>query len=406
MRLLLVALITICAVSLCSADFGRKQIDPVFAIKTGELKQPTSRIVTPSPTSIAAFVGRAAAGPTDAPTHIKSLADFTRLFGAPAQCGALGSAVSDYFANGGTDAIVVRVDPLKGADDLIGRRQRFAHTGLFALDKCDTFNLLCIPPYTGDGGVDPAVITEAAAYCEQRDAILIVDPPAAWSDYDKARAGLALIGTTTKNAAVYFPRIRRVDSATGATADTAPSGAVAGVIARTDLRRGVWKSPAGMEATLTGITSLTTSLTDGQISDLNVRNINCLRPFPGMGVCVWGGHTLSTDPEWKYLSVRRLALHIETSVTRSTSWANSEVNAAPLWASLRSAVGEFMRNLWVQGAFAGQRPEEAYFVKCGLGDTMTPTEVAEGRVLIEMGFAALRPAEFVIIRASQSARKP
>jgi phage tail sheath protein FI len=139
---------------------------------------------------------------------------------------------------------------------------------------------------------------------------------------------------------------------------------------------------------------------------LSALGINCLRSFPGRGALVWGAKTVpGANMEWKYLNVRRLALHVRDSVTRGTAWAGTEVNAEPLWAELRTSVSEFMRGLWMKGALLGQKPEEAFFVRCGR-DTMTQNDLDQARVVILIGFAATRPAEFVTVRVAQTVRKP
>ncbi len=282
-------------------------------------------------------------------------------------------------------------------------------TGLYALENADLFNLLCIPPYKSDGDVDATVTTAAAAYCEQRRAILIVDPPASWSTKDAAKSGVSAIGTTSKNAALFFPRLKQPNPLKENQVEAfAPCGAVAGVIARIDSQRGLWKAPAGLEATLTGVPQLNVPLTDAENGELNPLGINCLRSLPAAGRVVWGARTLQGDDrlasEWKYLPVRRLALYIEESLYRGTQWVVFEPNDEPLWSQIRLNIGAFMRNLFRQGAFAGQTPREAYFVKCDR-ETTTPQHINQGIVTIVVGFAPLKPAEFVIIQLQQMANQ-
>jgi len=210
-----------------------------------------------------------------------------------------------------------------------------------------------------------------------------------------------------KNAAIYFPRIHMADPLENGRLRAFPnSGAVAGLYARTDAARGVWKAPAGTEAALRGVQKLDYVLSDPENGVLNPLGINAIRTFPVFGPVVWGGRTLdgadSLASEWKYVPVRRLALFLEESLYRGTSWVPFEPNDEPLWAQIRLNVGAFMQNLFRQGAFQGQTPREAYFVKCDR-ETTTQTDINLGIVNILVGFAPLKPAEFVIIKIQQMA---
>ncbi|MHA7287969.1 phage tail sheath family protein [Arthrobacter sp. MDT3-44] len=410
-------------------------------------------------TSIVAFVGRADRGPTNEPVTITSFGDFERLFGGLSLNSTLGYAVRDFYLNGGSQAIIVRLhhagfapdqehagpdaatqatatatigedaaaamtaaraqaDSYGGmasgggaldANDFIGPGKEQAEAGLYALSKADLFSILCLPPYLEDGNVDQSVVAAAAAYCEKRRAMLLIDPPAMWADKDAAQAGVAFLGTTSKNAALYFPRLRQPSLVRGGQLDSfVPCGAVAGVMARTDADRGVWKAPAGIAATLVGVPELDVPLTDAQTDDLNPLGINCLRATPGAGCVIWGSRTLQGDDrlasEWKYVPVRRTALFIEESLDRGTRWAAFEPNDETLWEQIRLNVGSFMYNLFRQGAFQGSTTQEAYFVRCG-GDTTTQYDIDLGVVNIVVGFAPLRPSNFVVIKIQQLARQ-
>jgi uncharacterized protein len=188
--------------------------------------------------------------------------------------------------------------------------------------------------------------------------------------------------------------------------DMPPAGAVAGVYARTDVARGVWKAPAGIDASLNGVPELSLAMTDPENGRLNPLGVNCLRSFPIVGRVVWGARTLrgadALASEWKYVPVRRLALFIEESLFRGTKWVVFEPNDEPLWAQIRLNVGAFMQNLFRQGAFQGSSPKDAYFVKCDK-DTTTQNDINLGIVNILVGFAPLKPAEFVIIKLQQMA---
>jgi len=284
--------------------------------------------------------------------------------------------------------------------------------GLYALDQADMFNLLCIPPYATadsvDFDVDPVVVSAATSYCERRRAIHLIDPRSSWTTKDDAKAGIVdFPDSRSKNAVLYFPRLKQPNLLRENRIETfAPCGAVAGVIARTDTQRGVWKAPAGLDATLAGVPQLSVNLTDAENGELNPLGINCLRAFAVSGRVVWGSRTLrgadQLADEWKYLPVRRTALFIEESLYRGTQWVVFEPNDEPLWSQIRLNVGAFMHGLFRQGAFQGQSPRDAYFVKCDK-ETTTQTDIDSGIVNIAVGFAPLKPAEFVVIRLQQIA---
>jgi phage tail sheath protein FI len=282
-------------------------------------------------------------------------------------------------------------------------------TGIFALEKADLFNLMCIPPFDATDGVPGPTLTAALSYCEQRRAVFIVDPPPAWTNKAAAKGGIATL-PRSKNAAVYFPRIRKPNPLReNRMEDFAPSGAVAGVMARTDVERGVWKAPAGLDARLVGVAGVSVPLTDPENGELNPLSVNCLRVFPAAGPVVWGARTLQGDDrlasEWKYLPVRRLALYLEESLYRGTQWVVFEPNDEPLWAQIRLNLGTFMHSLFRAGAFQGRSPKEAYFVKCDR-DTNPQADIDRGIVNVAVGFAPLKPAEFVILRIQQIAQVP
>ena len=259
------------------------------------------------------------------------------------------------------------------------------------------------------------VYQDAMTYCVVRRAVLLVDPPAAWSA-NKATAaatalaglsGLGLAGPAARNAALYFPPLVEADPLHDGQLETfVPCGAVAGVMARTDATRGVWKAPAGLDAALNGIQGFAVNLTDPENGLLNPVGINCLRSFPVNGRVIWGARTLrgadQLADEYKYVPVRRLALFLEESLYRGTQWVVFEPNDEPLWSQIRLNVGAFMQNLFRLGAFQGKTPQEAYLVKCDK-ETTTQNDINLGIVNILVGFAPLKPAEFVIIKVQQLA---
>jgi uncharacterized protein len=274
----------------------------------------------------------------------------------------------------------------------------------------NVFNLLCLPAAStlGEAAMD-RVIGEATKLCLDERAFLIVDPHHSTNTLDELRTWLSGHGDKLRhrNAAVYFPRVAIPDPLNeGRPRDVGPSGTVAGVFARTDANRGVWKAPAGADdGRLTGVT-LATQLTDLQNGEFNPLGVNLLRTFPNYGNVIWGARTLDgadqQASEWKYVPVRRTALFIEESLSQGLRWVVFEPNDEPLWAQIRLNVGTFMHDRFRQGAFQGTTPREAYFVKCD-SETTTQSDVDRGVVNILVGFAPLKPAEFVVIRIQQIA---
>lgn len=323
------------------------------------------------------------------------------------------------------DAVAARYTTVQPADQatdgLALRRNEISDPGLeatkrgmYALLKADIFNLLCIPAHKLKADPDstapvdveaPTLINEAAAFCKRQRAFLIVDPPyGATKDTIKTfQAGI----DATNYAALFFPGLKQPNPLhDDQMEEFVPCGAVAGVFARTDAQRGVWKAPAGQEARLNGVPALSISLTDPENGVLNQLGINCLRALPAAGRVVWGARTLEGNDrlasEWKYIPVRRTALFIEESLYRGTQWVVFEPNDEPLWAQIRLNLGAFMNTLFRQGAFQGKTPREAYFVKCD-AETTTQNDINAGIVNIVVGFAPLKPAEFVVIKIQQIA---
>ncbi|MGW2787502.1 phage tail sheath family protein [Streptomyces populi] len=294
-----------------------------------------------------------------------------------------------------------------GAADLIGSEA--GKTGIHALRAVQDVNLLALPELAGYDSTDDmlAVISAADALCREKRMFLLVDAPAHWTDIDAARVGRADFDVVrSDHAALYFPQVEVVDPLTGRLRGFPPSGTVAGIMARTDSERGVWKAPAGTEALLNGVRSLTVPMTDRENGLLNPVAVNCLRTFPVVGPVVWGARTLdgsdALGSQWKYVPVRRLALMVEESLYRGTQWVVFEPNDERLWAQIRLNAGAFLHTLFRQGAFQGTSPREAYFVKVDK-DTTTQDDVNRGVVNIAVGFAPLKPAEFVIVKIEQMA---
>jgi phage tail sheath protein FI len=285
-------------------------------------------------------------------------------------------------------------------------------TGLNALDDLDLVNIIAIPEATTLAAAEMRTLYAAAiAYARERRAMVIVDiPEAAGRTLDAAQTWLADNETLRDaNAAVYFPRTNIADALNGSRARSiAASGTIAGLWARTDAQRGVWKAPAGTEARLRGVESLGYNLTDQENGVLNPLGVNALRTFPVYSNIAWGARTLDgadvIASDWKYIPVRRLTLFLEESLYRGTKWVVFEPNDAPLWSQIRLNVGAFMQDLFRQGAFQGSTPKEAFFVKCD-GETTTQQDIDRGIVNIEVGFAPLKPAEFVILKIQQIVRR-
>jgi phage tail sheath protein FI len=276
-------------------------------------------------------------------------------------------------------------------------------TGVYLLKKVDLFNLLVIPGYGENTNLG-----KLETFCKDERAILIVDSPDG-STFTSMKNGpnSGLTGSDGINAAMYYPWITAADpKQEGRLRTFPPSGAVAGVYARTDTTRGVWKAPAGTDASINGAAGVVETLTDDDNGVVNPKALNCIRSFPVYGTIVWGARTLRGNDEigseWKYVPVRRTALFIEESLYRGLKWVVFEPNDEPLWAQIRLNVGSFMNDLFRQGAFQGSTPKDAYFVKCDK-DTTTQSDINRGIVNIVVGFAPLKPAEFVVVKLQQMA---
>lgn len=514
-----------------------------------EVARSSSRTIEPVAMGICAFVGRTALGPIDLPVTISSFADFERIFGWLSADYPMSYAVSDFFANGGREAVIVRLyvplatsdgvarltlgetavaplalcaanpgswgnrltatidtdditavtaeqfavygldqgdlfnltlalhdatgacvlnerhlnlsvrhdegaKPPKRVDRVLAEMSELARVehlsaappppgsavadggddggyldggtylgdrdarhGLYMLEHVDRFGLLVIPPDRPGPADDtfdlpPPVHRAAASYCTDRRAIYLVDPPVVWrrrfADGGSSaldRDALSIHGTSdagveiARNAAIYFPFVRR----DGDPAVCAPGGAIAGFIATTDRTRGVWKAPAGMSATLVGITGLDIDIDDEAAARLTRIGINCLRNLPGAGPVVWSARTVrgadQFEDDYKYLPIRRLTLFIEESVRRGTLWTAFEPNDETLWSALRLATGAFMADLARQGAFYG------YAVRCD-ATTTTGDDIARGVVNLLIQFAPVKPEEYLVLQIQQPATVP
>lgn len=298
-------------------------------------------------------------------------------------------------------------DPAPTVADYLG--SELLQTGLHALDSVDIFNLMVIP---GDRELTQAqylqIVGPASTFCENHRAFLLIDAPDAWTLNGRpvAQAGdvNSLRALVSKDhSAVFYPKVRFSDG--GLIRSIGPSGMIAGLISRIDSTRGVWKAPAGVDAEVRGVLDVEVNLTDKENGVLNKLGANCIRKFPA-GFVNWGARTLEgaddLGSEWKYIPVRRLALFLEESLFRGTKWVVFEPNDEPLWAQIRMNLNAFMMGLFRQGAFQGSTPDKAFYVKCD-GETTTANDRNLGIVNIEVGFAPLKPAEFVVIKIQQIA---
>lgn len=347
-------------------------------------------------TSTAAFVGETQKGPVDRAGVITHYSEYQATYGDSLKTSCLAECVQQFFDNGGTRLYVVRVMPQTGA----ALSEQDYQKALLLLDAIVDINIIAVP-----GVGSPSMVSYAANYCEKRgNCFFIGDMDASYDTVARAKEFMDCLTTASSHAAVYFPWLV-VKDAHGAQKTIPPSGSVAGIYARTDTTRGVWKSPAGPQATVNGAVSLSVNVTQQEQDGLNPLGVNVIRDFPDKGILVWGGRTLATKvwPEFRYVPVRRTAIYTKQSIVNGIQWAVFEPNDASLWSRLEENISRFMHTLFRAGALVGQTQEEAYYVRCGLNETMTQTDILNGVVIIEVGFAPLRPAEFVIVKIQQIA---
>lgn len=297
------------------------------------------------------------------------------------------------FLDGGVDGANVNLDDYKGRlepDPLTGQKR----SGLAALEEPPFEDVALI--YAPNAFDEPDLADELMTYCEtDKYRFLILDSP----------RGQAQIGTIdprstrpSQYAAFYYPWIKVFDAESGARKLVPPGGHVAGIYARTDIERGVFKAPAN--EIVRGALELEFEVTDGGQGILNPRGVNAIRAFPGRGRRVWGARTLSADTLWKYVSVRRLFIFLEASIFRGTQWVVFEPNNERLWGRVKQTITEFLRTQWREGALFGATEEEAFFVRVDRS-TMTDDDINNGRLIVVIGVAPVRPAEFVIFRIAQ-----
>ncbi|MCE0488294.1 phage tail sheath family protein [Ornithinimicrobium sediminis] len=334
------------------------------------------------PTSVTGFVGAADSGPVDTPVTVTSAADFHATFGP--SLGAdrpLGHAGDLFFANGGTSAIVVRAAG-PAPEQLVPEE---GPGGVHALDGSGV-TVLVLPGLTA---AHHAQVSVALSRCAAYGAVLLLDlPPGPWGP--ETEAAVQQVSDHRERAAAYHPWV----VSGGVTVP--PSGAVAGVVARTDAERGVWKAPAGVE--LCGVDGLVETLDASETDRLTQAGVNVLGEFPGRGRLVWGARTTASgqtaDPALRYLPVRRLTDHVLGSLTAGLRFVEDETSDAALWARVRQLSEAFLHDLWRRGGLQGATPEQAYGVRCGPEETMTEADMLAGQVVVSVWLAPVRPAEF------------
>ncbi len=275
--------------------------------------------------------------------------------------------------------------------------------GIGGLVAIDEVSIVCMPDAVTLLNGDDVMFRDAQgkmiSHCESLgDRMCILDTPPDMIPQDILEWRKDTAGYDSKMAALYWPWIEVVDPLTKRPIMVPPSGHVAGVWARTDDQRGVHKAPAN--EVVMGATSLGFQLTSVEQGELNRLGINCIRAFSGRGIRVWGARTLSSDPEWRYINVRRLFNFVSQTLIEGTQWSVFEPNDERLWLKLRASVGNFLTNLWRGGALFGSSPDQAFFVKCD-AETNPPEVIEAGQVVCEVGISPVKPAEFVIFRLSQ-----
>ena len=352
--------------------------------------RPIQAVTTSTPAFFGIAFGSTAA--PRAPTFVTSAAEYGRRFSAPFPGDTLANAVRGFFQNGGSGCYVV---------DLGAGHTALGPEDLALIDPIEGISLVAAPGYT-----DMATYEALIAHCEARNRFAILDTPLDIDPLERLTrplghdGGLHPPAASRGHAAFYVPWIEILDAARGERVMQPPSGHLAGVYARVDAQRGVHKAPAN--TTLRGAIGLARAISSCDQEMLNPVGANCIRQFPD-GIRVWGARTLA-DPasEWCYVPVRRLTSMIERSIEHGTQWVVFEPNDEPLWKSVRRDVGAFLNALWRDGALAGTSADQAYFVRCDR-TTMTQADIDAGRLVMLVGVAPTRPAEFVIIRITQQA---
>ena len=378
-------------------------------------------------TNTVGFLGESMMGPANQAVLCTNWSQFVKAFGDFTQSTFLAHAVYGFFNNGGSRCFVVNVGaptsldiepavagaagaaapaatdkdkdkaaaaPKKGGENrdalYIGKDNGpGARTGLKCFEEIDEISLVAAP-----GQLSPAIQDALLSHCENRkDRFAILDSP------ENIQGGVDKLSRPrdSKYGAYYFPWIQVYDPERG-NVFIPPAGHVAGVYARVDNERGVHKAPAN--EIVRGALGLKYTISKGEQDILNPKGINCIRTMQGGGIRIWGARTLSTDPSWRYINVRRLFIMVETSIERATQWVVFEPNDHRLWKRVTRTIASFLTLVWRQGALFGETPEKAFYVKCD-EETNPPETIDVGQLIVEIGMAPVKPAEFVIFRIGQ-----
>lgn len=372
------------------------------APRSGSVGRVTEQPIAPIAPAVTAFIGIATSGPVGEPRLVTSMSHFTKLYGGLSRQSHLGYSVRDFYRHGGRLALVIRIDPDIEVTQaqLDGLQALRAWAAAEPVD--DPVALVVVPPGGFEAGdwADPSldVLRDAVATAEQIKALVVLDAPAAWDTLTPSDGAADMLESLrSSHAAMYFPRLVEPDPLTGEPLILSPSGAVAGVISRTDLQYGPWDAPSGTGTTALDVDGLTVVLDQQRVEQLAQLRVNALRSFHGTGPLVWGARVLGLDPDWPYVPTVRTAMFLEHSIERGLLWATTGQNGEPLWERVRARVEEFFGRLFELGAFPGATRHDAYFVRCDR-TTMTQADVDAGLLRVEVGFASTRPAEFVVLR--------
>jgi phage tail sheath protein FI len=341
-------------------------------------------------TSAAALIGEVASvadSDVGVPVLVTNWTAYITRFGGYAASKPLPYAVRGFFENGGTQAYIV---PFKAALDL-----KAVRVATDALSRVGEVSLVCLP-----GIVDVAMQQEILRHCDEltdRFAILDGDPDPSLQPNGKLKTQRGKLDSALGYGALYWPWIVIADpeSSTGQTVAVAPAGHVAGVMARCDDTVGVHKAPAN--EVVKGSLGVAVPLNDAEQGDLNSNNINAIRVFPGRPPAIWGARTLTADTNWRYVNVRRLVCYIEDSLRQGLRWAVMQPSNSSLWKGLERSISDFLTRIWQSGGLFGAKAADAFYVK--IDEELNPPDVQKlGEVIVEIGIAPTRPAEYIVLR--------
>lgn len=332
-------------------------------------------------TSTAGFLGRTEYG-SEKPTLVTSFRQYQQRYGGYLQDSYLTYAVEGFFKNGGKRCF-------------IGKFGKESKRSLASLKEIDEISILYIPDLHTRTDKD-FLIRDIKSQCEGLgDRFAILDAPPEFSDVSNLWPPNEAI---SKYVAYYYPWIKIYDPLRKGIKMIPPGGHIAGIYARTDMNRGVHKAPAN--EVIHDALDVEFKITKAQQDILNLRGINCIRKFSDRGILVWGARTTANDPLWKYINVRRLLIYLEESIEEGTRWVVSEPNDERLWGKVKQIITQFLTRVWKDGALIGSTPEEAFFVKCDR-TTMIQDDIDNGIMVVVVGVAPIKPAEFVTFSIAQ-----